>query len=195
MKNSTFELVFSVIQRLGLLGCFVFALGLGTYYVAQTSPEVQLQAAATDREGRLILATGYVAPDLEAVYSLDQTTGRLSAGILSRKGGKFQGMYQGDVNNDLAALLQTKGALAAFPATPKYSLVTGEVDAENRGGARWKVAKSVVYIAEANTGMVLVYTIPWEQTLHGADQNHSGNLELLAAEQFHPAYTGEVSGL
>ena len=148
--------------------------------------DIKIQASATDRSDNMLLATGYVDPDLEAVYYLNQTTGRLAAGILSKRDGKFQGLFDRNINADLAEVLRQKKLNIQVPIAPKYTMVTGEVDAENRGGI-WKVAKSVVYIAEANTGMMMVYTIPWQPTLHGADQISQDVLQLWTAEQFQPA--------
>lgn len=179
--------------------CFAFAVALGflgaTLYNSNKNstenwlPHIGVDASATDRTGRLILATGYVAHDMEAVYCLDQLTGRLAAGVLSRKGERFQGVYERNINSDLAEALAAKGLNIPVPATPLYSLVTGELDAENRGAQTWKLAKSVVYITEANTGMVLVYTIPWQQALHGGDQPAKDLLRLWTFEQFHLAVT------
>jgi len=160
----------------------VFALGL--FWGKNPVPEQGIQAAASDRSGRLVLATGYVAPDTEAVYCLDQLTGRLSAGVLSRKEGRFQGLYERNINSDLANVLRLKGITTPLSVAPQYAMVTGEVYTENRGASLWKVAKSVVYIAEVNTGMLLVYTIPWQPSLHGGDQSETAILELWTAEQF-----------
>ena len=162
----------------------VFALGL--FWGKSRLPEQGIAAAASDRSGRLVLATGYVAPDTEAVYCLDQMTGRLSAGVLSRKEGRFQGLYERNINSDLAEVLRLKGVTTPLSVAPQYTMVTGEIDTENRGASLWKVAKSVVYIAEANTGMLLVYTIPWQPSLHGGDQPETAFLELWTAEQFQP---------
>ena len=148
--------------------------------------ELKIQASATDRANNMLLATGYVDPDLEAVYYLNQTTGRLAAGILSKRDGKFQGLFDRNINTDLVEVLRQKKLNIQLPIAPSYTMVTGEVDADNRSGI-WKIAKSVVYIAEANTGMLLVYTIPWQPTLHGADQVSQDVLQLWAAEQFQPA--------
>ena len=162
------------------------AVSLGLFYGRNSLPEQKIQAAASDRSGRLLLATGYVSPDTEAVYCLDQSTGRLSAGVLSRKEGKFQGLYERNINSDLAEVLRLKNVTTPLSVAPQYTMVTGELDSENRGVSLWKVARSVVYIAEVNTGMLLVYTIPWQQSLHGADQPETALLELWTAEQFQP---------
>ncbi|MCL2304889.1 MAG: hypothetical protein FWC43_06050 [Planctomycetaceae bacterium] len=165
-----------------LFAMLAFGLFLGRHPV----PERNIQAAASDRSGRLILATGYVAPDVEAVYCLDQLTGRLSAGVLSKKEGKFQGLYERNINSDLAEVLRLKNVTMPLSVAPQYTMVTGEVSTESQGASLWQVAKSVVYIAEVNTGMLLVYTIPWQRSLHGGDQSDTALLELWTAEQFQP---------
>ncbi len=159
---------------------------LGMFWGRTPIPEQGIQAAASDRSGRLVLATGYVAPDVEAVYCLDQLTGRLSAGVLSRKDGKFQGLYERNLNSDLAEVLRQKNVTTPLSVAPQYTMVTGEIDTEKRGASLWRVAKSVVYVAEVNTGMLLVYTVPWQQSLYGADQPETALLELWTAEQFQP---------
>ena len=164
----------------------ITALTFGLFCAKKSVPERSIQAAASDRAGRLVLATGYVAPDMEAVYCLDQLTGRLSAGVLSRKDGKFQGLYERNINSDLAEVLRMKNVTTPLSVAPQYTMVTGEVNTENRGASLWQVAKSVVYIAEVNTGMLLVYTIPWQRSLHAGDQPETALLELWTAEQFQP---------
>ena len=172
---------------LALVAVFVF----GLYWGRNPIPEQGIQAAASDRAGRLVLATGYVAPDLEAVYCLDQLTGRLSAGVLSRKDGSFQGLYERNINSDLAEVLRQENVTTPLTVTPQYTMVTGEANMENRGASLWKVAKSVVYIAEVNTGMLLVYTIPWQQSLHASDQPETALLEPWTAKQFQPGILRE----
>ena len=174
------------IHSFGFALILLAMLALGLFLGKNLIPEQGVGAAATDRSGRLILATGYVAPDTEAVYCLDQLTGRLSAGVLSRRDGRFQGLYERNINGDLAEVLRLKGITTPLSVAPQYTMVTGEVDTEIRGASLWKVAKSVVYIAEVNTGMLLVYTIPWQPSLHSGDQPETALLELWTAEQFQP---------
>ncbi len=161
-----------------------FLLLLGLLLFRGEHSDNNIAGSATDRTDNLILATGYVAPDVEAVYSFDQNSGRLSAGVLSRRSGTFQALFERNINQDLAEVLRKKES--TFPSVPRYALVTGELDSERRGTSLWTVAKSVVYIAEINSGMLLVYTIPWQESLHGADQPSKDMLQFLTAEQFQP---------
>ena len=170
----------------GVVLVLIAVLAFGLFLGKRSVPERGIQAAASDRAGRLVLATGYVAPDMEAVYCLDQLTGRLSAGVLSRKDGKFQVLYERNINSDLAEVLRQRNVTTPLSVAPQYTMVTGEVNTENRGASLWQVAKSVVYIAEVNTGMLLVYTVPWQRSIHAADQPETALLELWTAEQFQP---------
>jgi hypothetical protein len=42
-------------------------------------------------------------------------------------------------------------------------------------------------VAEANTGIVLVYVVPWSSEMHSADQPLIDKLQLWAGEQFSSA--------
>lgn len=192
MKNQGFKIIpYCTYGAIALP--LILSAGFGAYFAVRAVPEQKIQAAATDRANRIILATGYVSGELEAIYSLDQSTGRLAAGILSRREGVFQGLYERNVNEDLAEVIQGKYPNLSFPVAPQYTMVSGELNSENRGGSRWRVSKAVVYLGEVNTGIIMVYTIPWEPTLHSADTPITGQLEFWAAEQFQPAITPALS--
>ena len=62
-------------------------------------------------------------------------------------------------------------------------MVTGISDLR-RGAARLRPGRSVVYIAETSTGLVLAYVIPWSPENHTQDIAFQGKLILWAADQF-----------
>ena len=180
---------------------------LGIFYGSKH--EQKIQASATDRSGNVIMATGAVFvrmnsgtaaggsvvnsnySALEAVYLLDQNTGRLTAGVLSRESQSFQGVYQTDLNAGLASVLKISSEngnpTTPMPQNPRYSMVTGEVAIPNQAGAQWQVPQGVVYVHEQNTGYVMVYTIPWTADW-ASGRFVKGELMLWTAHQFTSAF-------
>ena len=178
----------------------LFGVGIGLYMNSSTEP---VRAAATDRNEGIILATGTVFvrlgstadnanvsySSLEAVYTLDQNTGELAAGVLGREGRGFQGLYNANLNDGLLSVMQTAGDQMAFPQRPRFTMVTGEVTIPNQAGSQWQVPQGVVYIHEQTTGYLMVYTIPWDNSYFrsGASQ---GQMVLWTAYRFTAPYTG-----
>ena len=195
MKKEHF-IVSTMMSLFALVG-----VGIGLYF---NSSPVAINAAATDRNEGVILATGTVFirlgtsrteevnasySSLEAVYTLDQNTGKMTAGVLAREGQGFQGLFYADVNQGLAAVMQTAGDQMPFPQRPRFTMVTGEVTIPSQSGAKWQVPQGVVYIHELTTGYLMVYTIPWTR-----DYNTGGRMEgqmvLWTAHRFTAPYVG-----
>ena len=176
----------------------LIGLGIGLYFNANNDQAIE--AAATDRNGEVILATGPVFirlgsasenvnySSLEAVYTLDQGTGQLTAGVLAREGRGFQGLFSGNVNDGLASVMAAAGDRMAFPQRPRYTMVTGEVTIPNQAGAKWQVPQAVVYIHEQTTGYLMVYTITWDQASYNKGGSQQGPMELWTAYRFTPEH-------
>jgi len=199
MRKEYFTPIACVTGLVLLGGC------LGLFYGSKY--EQKVQASATDRSGNVIMATGPVFvrmssgvstssgltnsnySALEAVYLLDQNTGRLTAGVLSRDSQSFQGLYQTDLNAGLASVLNIssgngpEAAKIPMPQNPRYTMVTGEVAVPSQSGAQWQVPQGVVYVHEQNTGYVMVYTIPWTADW-ASGRFVKGELQLWTACQF-----------
>lgn len=126
-------------------------------------PSVELHATATHGQDNFAIATGYVDSDVEAIYFLDFLTGDMKAAVVAlRPGarqGKFNAFFTRNILNDFGGLKNNKN--------PKYLMVTGEANIP-RGSAGFQYARSVVYVAEATTGIVSAYTIPWNTTAHAS---------------------------
>jgi hypothetical protein len=163
-------------------------------------PHTPLHGMATDRSENIIVATGLVEETIEAVFFLDSLTGRLRAVVPSlRPSGDFpyQAMWEANAGRDFTACIQTvneaasraagKGGAAApalqVPQAPRFLMVTGLMDIR-QGTTRLRPGRSVVYVVEANTGIVLTYALQWSQQMHNSNQPLSGALTLWAAGQF-----------
>ncbi len=155
-------------------------------------PDTPLHAFATDRVDNIALATGPVdwQEGIEAMYFLDFDTGSLKAAVVSNATKGFQAYYAVNIKADLMAAAQRAGV--QMPSQPRYMMVTGLVDIR-RGGASQKLpARGAIYVAEANTGIVLVYVIPWSPQAHASNQPVADSLVLWASDRFSTAVVRDM---
>ena len=103
-------------------------------------------ATATHGTDSVIMCTGEVDVGIEAVYILDVVTGELKGGVLNVRSGKFSTAYS---YSDVAKDLHADGV-----KNPKYLMVTGEAQASQGFGSNGRFGRSVLYIAEVNSGCV-----------------------------------------
>ena len=164
-------------------------------------PDTPLHATATDRVENYAIATGFVDDDIEAVYFLDFLTGMLRVAVVSNQTSSFQARYEANINADMASVIQfvnaggnggrrrggPTGPVIQPPQTPSYLLVTGVADIRRGAAARQQPGRSLVYVAETNTGILLAYAIPWSKEMHAANQPHGGPLILWAGDVFSTA--------
>jgi len=151
---------------------FVFGLN-----VAGLWPSVPLHATATQGLDKFAIATGLVDESVEALYFLDFLTGDLRAAVINPKTGKFNAFFSRNIVNDFGVTGQ--GA--------RYLIVTGLADMP-RGRANFQFAKSIVYIAEANSAKVAAYTIPWNSAFHAAGKPQVGEFQPLDVAEFRTAF-------
>ena len=119
-----------------------------------------LWASASCESNGAILSTGYFDSNVELLYYLDSQNGRLSAGLLSRSEPGFVKTYTRNVKADLAAAAAELKNVA-LPQNPSFIMVSGDGDTRNTGGSETSfLSKSFLYVAEVNTGIVLVYVVP-----------------------------------
>jgi len=131
-----------------------------------TGKGVTVHATATQGESNFSIATGFVANGIEGLYFLDFLTGDLRAMVISRRTGRFDGFFEYNVQNDFG---QVKN--------PKYLMVTGEIDLP-RGSGR-QLASGLVYIAEATTGQVYAYALPFDSSTSSAGKRQTGDFILV----------------
>jgi hypothetical protein len=141
-------------------------------------PNVPLHAVATDRTDGFAIATGYCDESVEAIYFLDFLSGELSAAVVSKQTGHFNAFYAHNVVADL-------GINPAKP--PRFLLTTGTVDLRRSGGKTTALSRSLVYVAELQSGKVAAYAIPWSSSAWNAGQTLRGEFTLLDVEPFRRA--------
>jgi hypothetical protein len=150
------------------------ALGLGLGLLVGLNlqgiwPHEPIHATATHGEENFAVATGYVDEENEAMFFLDFFTGELRAAVPNRQNGTFLSFFQHNISKDFEDS-QAKN--------PKYRMVTGAADFMG-GRGNTQIARSVVYIAEATSGVIAVYGIPWNRAAHSANRPQNGNFVLL----------------
>lgn len=193
----------------GVLSCVATSL-----LVPARAPEVTVARANTsDRVDGYLTCTGYVDANLEAFYLLDSSTGLLSAAVLSKNSSSqsFQAKYQGNVNVDLEkaiTILNAKGGAGKkapssssssrsrknkknvvaqsvsmmLPSEPKYVMTSGVHDMPGTGATRPGV--SALYVTEVNTGLTLVYVLPWNSSAHSSNVPVTSPLTYYAIDRF-----------
>ncbi len=138
---------------------------------------MQAHATATHSTEGLIMCTGELdnSVGLEGVYVLDVLTGEINGACLNPRTRKFSAAWKyTNLMQDLG-LTQVKN--------PKFVMVTGECDTPQnyRGG---KLGRSVIYVAELNTGSVAAYGVPFNPSKLAAGQMSADMLVPLDSFKF-----------
>ncbi len=134
-------------------------------------------------------------------FFLDAQTGMLRAAVPAlRQPGGFQSVWEANPVADLASVVakvnvtirsqnsSRKGGAGAavpeiqVPANPKFMMVTATGDIR-QGPSRARPGQALVYLAEANTGVILAYALPWNPTAHVANQPFRQPMILWAADK------------
>lgn len=140
-------------------------------------PSVPLHASATHGLEKFAIATGTVDAGIEALYFLDYLTGDLRAAVISPKNGRFNSFFTRNIAADFGGTGVNTG----------YLLVTGTADIP-RGTANFQPARSIVYVADATSGKVAAYVIPWNSSLQAAGKPQYGEFHPLDVAQFRTAF-------
>lgn len=120
--------------------------------------ERQLEAMATHGADSMAIATGYIDEGVEGIFMLDFITGDLTCQVLNPRYGTLGGVFKQNVVLDLG-VEQGK--------QPKYLLVTGGLEVK-QNISNLRPAKSIVYVADSNTGHYVAYMLPWNQQIANA---------------------------
>jgi hypothetical protein len=140
-------------------------------------PSIPLHASATEGLDKFAFATGLVDQEVEGLYFLDFLTGDLTATVINPKTGKFNSKFTRNIAADFGAA--GKGT--------RYMMVTGQADMP-RGRNNFQYAKSILYVAEATTGQVAAYTVPWNSTLQAAGKPQVDVIQFLDSAQFRTTF-------
>lgn len=150
------------------------ALTAGWHGLATTP---RAHAVATHGADNFAIATGLVDDQIEALYFLDYLTGDLRAAIVNRRNGQFTGYFRYNVLQDFEAV--------GDPA--RFLMVTGMADLP-RGSGPTQIGKALIYVAEASSGQVAAYVLPFNSTLNASGALQSGSFVRVARGSFRDAF-------
>ncbi len=118
--------------------------------------EVALANADRDSEAKFAIVTVNTGPtSADAVFVLDFLTGRLFGASLNPQVAKFNQFYMRNIIGDFNLSPDVK---------PRFVMTSGRLNISASGGTRKQPATSGIYIAELNSGRVLVYAFPFSLT-------------------------------
>ncbi len=158
-----------------VLGVFVGVVIAASWFgIGQGS---SVQATATHGESNFAIATGFAANGIEAFYFLDFLTGDLSAAVVSRRTGQFTSLFKYNIQADFENLSKN----------PKYLMVTGMADLP-RGRGNSQLGDSLIYIAEASSGEVHSYALPFNTSLNAKGEIQEAPLIHVAGGPFRTTF-------
>jgi hypothetical protein len=150
------------------------AITAGWHGVSTTS---KAAAVATHGSDNFAIATGLIDNDIEALYFLDFLTGDLRATIVNRRNASFSSFFEYNILRDFQGVGDP----------PRFLMVTGAADIpQGRAGAQ--IGKSLIYIAEATTGQVAAYVLPYNSTLLASGAPQTGTFQKVASGSFRSAF-------
>lgn len=150
-----------------LYGNRVLWLGIGLIVglaVSGVLPHSPANATASSQLDNLVIATGSVDGDGEAVFILDALSGDVMGWVLNPTTGTFTAGFKYNVIRDLG-VDASKG--------PKYVMVTGTQNFR-RGAGGVQMGSSVLYVAELTTGKMIALGFPWSRALRSSPQPYTG---------------------
>jgi hypothetical protein len=156
-----------------LLGGAALAGVWGTHYFAREAalrfPEISISASATQGGETFAMCTGPIDENVEGVFVLDYLTGDLQCAVVSPRTGRFNGVFNTNVVNDLGVEKSKK---------PKYLMVAGNYNGV-KGTSPSKPALCLVYVLDENTGHFCAYGLPWKPEVANAGQPQKDRMILL----------------
>ncbi|MBQ9371439.1 MAG: hypothetical protein IJU03_04550 [Thermoguttaceae bacterium] len=158
MKHSILFGIGTVLLSLGLAcGGYFAGARVSEWNARSVETITPVMATASSEDSGVVIATGSFNSNIEALYYLDSQSGRLSAALISRSEPLVQKSYVRNIKTDLAEVAQQ--LQLPVPTTPKFLMTTGEVDVRNVGSVG-NLSKAFLYVAEINSGIVIVYALP-----------------------------------
>lgn len=132
-----------------------------------TLPETALHAVATDAGDTFSIATGPIDDEVEGLFTLDFLTGDLQCLVVNPRTAAWSVFRY----NVLADLGTKPGGKAA-----QLLMVTGAWSTRAIGAGATRPADSVVYVADAVSGNVGVYAVPWNRSIPATGRTQEGAL-------------------
>lgn len=124
-----------------------------------------LNATATSRSEKFVMATGAVEAGIEGVFILDTLSGDLQCTAFNSRAGAFNSMFRRNILQDLKVGAEKR---------PEFLMVTGMVPLKGYQGVT-----CVAYVVECNTGNFAAYAVPWNRRAYASGAAQQAELVLL----------------
>ena len=121
-------------------------------------PQVPVHAVATHGQDNFAIATGMLDENVEGIFVLDAVTGELKGAAMNIQTRRFNTWYEYNVSRDL----QVAGS-----KNPQYRMVTGMTNIR-QVVAVGQLGRTVLYVAEATSGQIMAYGVPWVTGRHSS---------------------------
>ena len=102
------------------------------------------------------IATGPISEEVEGIFALDYLTGDLQCWVINPRTNVIGGYFRHNVVADLGMDQSRKN--------PKYLMVTGRTGLRG-GGSATRYSECILYVADATTGNLVGYAVPWNRTM------------------------------
>ncbi len=134
--------------------------------------ELRLKASASHGSDSFAMATGEIDNGVEGLFCLDFLTGDLSCFVINPRTGGPGGIYGTNVTADLKPA-------AGSGKKPSYVMVTGQFQLAGGSYGGSRIGSSLVYVADANSGTVAIYGMPWNKQASTVGAAQGGKLIKL----------------
>ena len=142
-------------------GAGLLAAGIAIGGRLPSAAPAKAAAASALADANFAVCTAPIDANTEGLFLLDFETGDLTGGVLNRSSAKFTTAYRCNVLKDL-------GFKPGKVKSPRFLMTTGLADFAGNAGTN--MARSVLYVTDASTGVTVAYAIPWsgQQAAAGA---------------------------
>jgi len=135
----------------------------------RASLETPIFAVASHGGESFALASGPIDDEMEGIFTLDFLTGDLKCRVLNSRSGKFAASFDHNVMADLEVKRGKK---------PDFVIMTGVANFL-RGGGSSRPSRSVLYVADCNSGNVVAYSLSWNRNMASTMRPQKGPFVLL----------------
>jgi hypothetical protein len=150
------------------LASFVVASAAVAIWLWNTRPAL---AAGASQNEKVCICTGQLDDSGEVTFVLDSLTGDLKAFTMHQTG-KYSASFYRNIMADFG--------LDKSKTTPQFSMVTARERFPRRGTVT--PAESVLQVAEATSGRLIAYTLPWSPTLRQKAMDPSKPAQIVALD-------------
>jgi hypothetical protein len=129
--------------------------------------ELRLKASASHGSETFAIATGSIDGEVEGLFCLDYLTGDLTCFVVNPRAVKnFSGLFKTNIVKDMPVEKGKK---------PAYVMVTGGINVRGAPNA----PQSVVYVADANSGVWACYSFTWNRSAAAAGVTQAQPMVLV----------------